>query len=205
MVETQSSIKLNHWIIDTINAGFNMRVMKKIDANKVERAFQEALRAEIDRRPHGLQVELAQKCGVKPQYINAIYKGRKPGSETVRRKIADALGYGYEEFLEMGFDLLGESQPKVVFLYADEVAHLAENSEERASKIYQLAGKEFGMEGLHWFTERAIRVVLPPGVQDYLDGKIDDIELFREARKELQRYIDLAEEHLRKRGRDDLH
>ena len=64
--------------------------------------FKAALQMEEARRGRGFQTWLAAKVEVSPQYIFNMLKGTRYGSESVRRKIAAALGYGYEEFLLMG-------------------------------------------------------------------------------------------------------
>ena len=54
---------------------------------------------------HGAQKELASKTKIDPSYLNRILKGKTPGSDSTRRKIATALGYPghkYEDFLEIG-------------------------------------------------------------------------------------------------------
>ena len=79
-----------------------------------------------DRR--GAQAQLSRASGVHPPYLNGILKGRKPGTEEVRRRIAEALGYPdrrYEEFLEIGRAIL-ENRPRPEFeprfLSADEMS-----------------------------------------------------------------------------------
>ncbi len=54
------------------------------------------------------QKELAEKTQISVPYLNDLYRGRRAGQETVRRRIAEALGYDdYESFLDIGRQALG--------------------------------------------------------------------------------------------------
>lgn len=55
------------------------------------------------------QKELAEKIDISIPYINDLIRGRKTGQESVRRRIAEALGYSdYEAFLDIGRKELGQ-------------------------------------------------------------------------------------------------
>ena len=74
----------------------------------VRQFFMAALKAELEKRGHGFQSELAQKAGVSKSTVNDILKGRSSGSDHNRRAMATALGYlDYEEFLDIGRRLSG--------------------------------------------------------------------------------------------------
>jgi len=74
----------------------------------VRQFFMAALKAELAKRGHGFQSELAQRAGVSKSTVNDILKGRSSGSDRNRRAMAEALGYAnYEEFLDIGRQLTG--------------------------------------------------------------------------------------------------
>lgn len=76
----------------------------------VHRFFIAALRAELAKRGHGCQSELAKRTEISKSAVNDIVKGRSQGSDRNRRTIAKALGYNdFEEFLDVGRKLLGIS------------------------------------------------------------------------------------------------
>lgn len=55
------------------------------------------------------QKELAEQIDISVPYINDLFRGRKVGQESVRRRIALALGYSdYEAFLDIGRKELGQ-------------------------------------------------------------------------------------------------
>ncbi|MDR2946600.1 MAG: hypothetical protein LBV79_07645 [Candidatus Adiutrix sp.] len=78
----------------------------------MRRSIEEIFRAaagDLIGQQRGGQARLSKASGVHPPYLNAILKGHKAGSDDVRRRIAEALGYPgrrYEEFLDLGRALL---------------------------------------------------------------------------------------------------
>jgi len=97
-------------------------------------AFQAALEKAIAERGYGARARLARKVGVTPTYITRLIKSKSYGSEQTRRRIADAFGFTYEDFLnygrgidrgeentlpEMGFDLW-LNEPQKPFIRHDE-------------------------------------------------------------------------------------
>ena len=90
-----------------------------------ENEFKAALLNEKEKAGHGFQADLYRKTKVSRQYINDILNGRKAGGEENRRKIAMALGYAYEEFLDVGYALLAEEPPaEYVFQKPKEVVDI---------------------------------------------------------------------------------
>jgi len=77
---------------------------------KLLERFRKALKAEAKHRKNqegrGYQSKLAKKAKVSKAYLSDIALARKPGSEEVRHRIAEALGYNYNEFIELGGLLL---------------------------------------------------------------------------------------------------
>ncbi len=68
----------------------------------VDDDFRAALQREGAKRGRGFQTWLAARVNVSPQYVFNMLKGNRYGSESIRRRIAEALGYEYEEFLGAG-------------------------------------------------------------------------------------------------------
>lgn len=64
--------------------------------------FALALIAQAKNKPHGFQADLARKANVSRSIVSDIVNMRKYGSEEVRRSIAKALGWDYEDFLNYG-------------------------------------------------------------------------------------------------------
>ena len=61
--------------------------------------FLKAMKSEMTKTT---QKAISLTVGVSSGYITDIHSGKKRGSERVRRKIAKAFGYEYEDFLELG-------------------------------------------------------------------------------------------------------
>jgi len=74
--------------------------------SKISEYFVAAMSAEIDKRPRGTKTQLAKLVGTTPSHITDILSGRKYGSEEMKRALAEALGWNYEEFLKYGKCLL---------------------------------------------------------------------------------------------------
>lgn len=92
----------------------------------IEEIFRVAV-GELIGGERGAQARLARASGVHPPYLNSILKGAKPGTDEVRRRLAEALGYPgrkYEELLDIGRAKL-ENRPRPEFeprfLTADEM------------------------------------------------------------------------------------
>ena len=56
-------------------------------------------------RGRGIQKELARKTGISTGLICDLRSGRTGGSREKRQALAEALGYGYEEFIAKGREL----------------------------------------------------------------------------------------------------
>lgn len=64
--------------------------------------FKNALIKYLKPLGHGGQTKLSQKAGVSTNIICSIVNGRRTASERTKNKIANALGYTYDEFLSFG-------------------------------------------------------------------------------------------------------
>ena len=68
--------------------------------------FRTALNRLLQEQGRGAQVRLARVENIDRGYLNAIIKGRKPGAEAIRSRIAAHFGMTYEEMLLLGRRLL---------------------------------------------------------------------------------------------------
>ncbi len=79
-------------------------------AQSVTHQFQAALVHLLAREGRGAQSRLAGQQNIDRGYLNAIVKGRKPGSEEVRAKIAAHFDMAYEDLLALGRSILGRGE-----------------------------------------------------------------------------------------------
>lgn len=90
----------------------NSLTLEKImtDKHTALKAFRTALKREVRDREASLgrkiRTEIAELVGIKRSYLTDIANERKPGSEDVRRRIAQALNYQYGDFIKLGKLLL---------------------------------------------------------------------------------------------------
>lgn len=75
--------------------------------------FQAALTHLLTQEGRGAQSRLASQQKIDRGYLNAIVKGRKPGSEEVRAKIADHFNMTYEDILALGRGILGSGETEI--------------------------------------------------------------------------------------------
>lgn len=77
-----------------------------MDNDDIMKNFIAALNHSISKIGYGAQRKIAQKTGITQQYISGIVSGKRFGKEEVRRAIAKACGYEYEDFLKFGESLI---------------------------------------------------------------------------------------------------
>ena len=75
-------------------------------SNDIPTQFRTALNHLLKLEGRGAQVRLARVENIDRGYLNAIIKGRKPGAEAIRSRIAAHFGMTYEEMLLLGRRLL---------------------------------------------------------------------------------------------------
>ena len=75
-------------------------------SNDIPTQFRTALNHLLHLEGRGAQVRLARVENIDRGYLNAIIKGRKPGAEAIRSRIAAHFGMTYEEMLLLGRRLL---------------------------------------------------------------------------------------------------
>jgi transcriptional regulator with XRE-family HTH domain len=63
-----------------------------------------------EREGYGGQTAIAHSMGVSVSYINQIATGKKKPGFKAQQKIADACGYDYESFLNLGRDLIQQEE-----------------------------------------------------------------------------------------------
>jgi transcriptional regulator with XRE-family HTH domain len=168
----------------------------------LDRIFRAALQDRITKGGRGTQAMVSKKAGLLPSYVNDILKGRKYGSEEVRRAIAMALGYNYEDFLDLGRELLGLKTKTDVgepFKYAPELARFGEHTDERANAIRLLACRELGLEGgVMDFTLTAFGPT-DPELERYLNSEIKtDKEYFDLCRSKIEEQLNWLENEIEK-------
>ena len=75
-------------------------------SNDIPTQFRTALNHLLQQEGRGAQVRLARVENIDRGYLNAVIKGRKPGAEAIRSRIAAHFGMTYEEMLLLGRRLL---------------------------------------------------------------------------------------------------
>ena len=75
-------------------------------SNDIPTQFRTALNHLLQQEGRGAQVRLARVENIDRGYLNAIIKGRKPGAEAIRSRIAAHFGMTYDERLLLGRPLL---------------------------------------------------------------------------------------------------
>lgn len=80
-----------------------------MDTTDLTKEFAAALREMLRRR--NARADIAKKVGSTPGHISNVANERRHGSEKLRRKIAEACGYSYEDFIALGKMILEGRQP----------------------------------------------------------------------------------------------
>lgn len=83
--------------------------------NLISSQFHAALNHLLRQKGRGAQTRLAIEQNIDRGYLNAIIKGRKPGAEDIRTKIATHFGMAYEDMLVLGRRIIeggGDLEPK---------------------------------------------------------------------------------------------
>jgi len=101
-------------------------------ANLISNQFQAALNHLLRQEGRGAQIRLSIEQNIDRGYLNAIIKGRKPGAEDIRARIASHFGMAYEEMLAFGRRILegktdskSKVEPEVLVIEASEVRAIA--------------------------------------------------------------------------------
>ena len=102
--------------------------------NSIPNQFRVALNHLLGQEGRGAQVRLSIAQNIDRGYLNAIIKGRKPGAEDIRARIATHFGMTYEEMLTLGRSIqegknvTGEKPVVPASLKSSEVKAAVENN-----------------------------------------------------------------------------
>jgi hypothetical protein len=80
----------------------------------ISNQFHAALSYLLTQEGRGAQSRLAGQQNIDRGYLNAIVKGRKPGSEEVRAKITNHFNMAYEDMLALGRRILGGEEDIII-------------------------------------------------------------------------------------------
>ncbi len=130
-------------------------------AQSVTNQFQAALTHLLTQEGRGAQSRLAGQQNIDRGYLNAIIKGRKPGSEEVRAKIAGHFNMTYEDMLALGRSILGRGDLEISEgKKGNEQKPAAKDNIARADKgvIVFKSPKKF-QEAQSGFSEKIMKVV----------------------------------------------
>lgn len=133
----------------------------------------------IVKETHHTQKVLADHLGTSPGYLCEVMAGRKRFKLENQEKVAAFFELKYVDFLSYGESLLRglKSFPWISLLDG-----FPKNSAARASFIYRRAGEQFGLHGFAFFNPAAMEVSREKDVEEYMNGKIEEAELFDRAK-----------------------
>jgi len=150
----------------------------------IEKSFQAALRLVMESDSNLTQAVVGEMSGYHGNHIGKILRGEGIGSEKARRKIAAALGYSYEEFLEMGErgelkkskedeergkTVSGEPQEQIIVLYSQMIEDLKRDKEELRGELKKMRAEKDDWKMLaNTLLNKGIR---PPADDDRDDQK----------------------------------
>lgn len=153
-------------------------------AQLVTNQFQAALAHLLTQEGRGAQSRLAGQQKIDRGYLNAIVKGRKPGSEEVRAKIAGHFNMTYEDMLALGRGILGRGEL--------EISEAKKGNEQKASAKDSIARADKGVidfkapkkfqDAQSGFSEKIMKVVeILESDTIYRDVLAELIDAFHEA------------------------
>ena len=144
----------------------------------------------------GTQRRLAEATNKAPEYINAIYKGRRNASQDLQDQLARALDYTYEEMLKMGSELLGEE--KEPFPNYNEIMKLP--ILERAWAIMRTAAKHHGLVGHLSSFGDSKRSGNPKFFDRFLAGEQTEEELYEDLLKVFEGVVGRIRQSMKEQG-----
>lgn len=121
-------------------------------ANLISNQFQAALNHLLRQEGRGAQIRLSIEQNIDRGYLNAIIKGRKPGAEDIRARIATHFGMTYEDMLAFGrriqdgkIDSESKVEPEAALLPGLSIAeeHVADGNapQEKGARRLKFSGK----------------------------------------------------------------
>jgi transcriptional regulator with XRE-family HTH domain len=152
----------------------------------IEELFRLALEHVLKHKRHGAKAAIARDTGVTQQYIGAIVKGRRYGNETLRRAIANSLGYTYDDFLDLGRKIASKEvasyEPQLPF--QSELETLGKDTLAKYHLIYAKAAAETGYPGVRDYIDRALGIA-PDEYKAFEAGEISAYDLYELAKQTL--------------------
>ena len=133
--------------------------------NSIPNQFRAALNHLLRQEGRGAQVRLSTSQDIDRGYLNAIIKGRKPGAEDIRARIANHFGMTYEEMLVLGRRIQeegAETEERVV-----REIRLPQNSAKREEGVAEDNENEKRNKPLERITKRIqqVREILESGTE----------------------------------------
>ena len=111
--------------------------------NDTQKQFVAALNYLLDKEGRGAQAKLARALGIDRSYLNAIVKGRAPGPQEKKDKIAAYFNLHYESMLSLGRWLLSGQRSSDNWQPPDfEINSLTTTAENEKHLIYEFSPRD---------------------------------------------------------------
>jgi len=150
--------------------------------------FRAALQFCLKQKGRGAMTRLAEYVGRDKTLIYQIKTGKRPGSEALKQQIALFFGYTYEEFLQLGAQLLAkEREIKEHFPGFLEVLNAP--VKERFYLVEQLAAKHAGAEALLHYTEKTSNPPLLETEEDIVKAYQERLAFWKKKLEELKKLL----------------
>ena len=153
-------------------------------AQSVSNHFHAALSHLLTQEGRGAQSRLAGQQNIDRGYLNAIIKGRKPGSEKVRAKIATHFNMTYEDMLALGRSLLSVGEGVISEGNSDSGQRTTESAKAAGTDSGQIDFKSLQKSGeiQPSISEKIIKVVeILESDTTYSDLLAELVDTFHEA------------------------
>ena len=125
-------------------------------ANLISNQFQAALNHLLRQEGRGAQIRLSIEQNIDRGYLNAIIKGRKPGAEDIRARIATHFGMAYDEMLAFGRRILEGVEAKEG---GGQEVRLPKNSAKIEEAVFGGIDNEIGNKPCEKTSEKIQRVL----------------------------------------------
>lgn len=153
-------------------------------AQSVTHQFQTALSHLLGQEGRGAQSRLASQQNIDRGYLNAIVKGRKPGSEEVRAKIAGHFNMTYEDMLALGRSILGKngSEASLKTKGGEDLSTLQDDKTIRYKSVVELKTPKKFRDSQSGISEKIMKVVAILESDTYYRDALEDlIDAFHES------------------------
>lgn len=149
------------------------------------RAFAAAAAQLIRSNGHGGQASLARELGVSKGYLADLMSGRRHWPDPLKDRLAKHYGLTTAELLLVGEEFVRTGH---WFPHLRPVAGTMPWSLERASIIWQIAARERKLRDSTFLQPQALKS-WSPRLDDYLERRISDGELYSTARTYFQHLL----------------